>query len=169
MNKLLLSILCFTLVTTAFAGGGEDKEVELPKLEDGMYAKFNTTKGIILCVLEFEKAPMTVANFVGLAEGNLKVDTNVYDKPFYDGVKFHRVIADFMIQGGDPLGTGSGGPNHRMYDETRKDLSHSSPGILSMANYGAGLQRCHGRWFFLQTTCKLPVILRSSISLPWKA
>jgi len=134
MNKLLLSILCFTLVTTAFAGGGEDKEVELPKLEDGMYAKFNTTKGIILCVLEFEKAPMTVANFVGLAEGNLKVDTNVYDKPFYDGVKFHRVIADFMIQGGDPLGTGSGGPNHRMYDETRKDLSHSSPGILSMAN-----------------------------------
>ncbi|NOQ71754.1 MAG: peptidylprolyl isomerase [Crocinitomix sp.] len=134
MNKLLLSILCFTLMVPAFAQGEKVEEVELPKLEDGMYAKFNTTKGIILCELEFEKAPMTVANFVGLAEGNFTIDTNNYDKPFYDGLIFHRVIADFMVQGGDPDGNGSGGPVHRMYDETRDDLRHNGPGILSMAN-----------------------------------
>ncbi|MFT5822384.1 MAG: peptidyl-prolyl cis-trans isomerase A (cyclophilin A) [Crocinitomix sp.] len=134
MNKLLLSILCFTLMVPAFAGVGKDKEVELPKLENGMYVQFNTTKGIILCELEFEKAPMTVANFVGLAEGNFSVDTSNYDKPFYNGLKFHRVIADFMVQGGDPKGNGNGGPDHRMYDETRQDLRHNGPGILSMAN-----------------------------------
>lgn len=134
MNKLLLSILCLTLVATSFAGGDKKKKEKSPKLEAGMYAKFNTTKGIILCELEFEKAPMTVANFIGLAEGNFMVDSINYNKPYYDSVQFHRVIANFMIQGGDPKGNGSGGPSHRMYDETRKDLLHSGPGILSMAN-----------------------------------
>lgn len=134
MNKLLLAILFLTIAAPTFAGKEKEKKEKEPKLEAGMYARFNTTKGIILCELEFEKAPMTVANFVGLAEGNFSVDTFNYTTPFYDSIKFHRVIANFMIQGGDPLGNGSGGPSHSMYDETRDDLLHSGPGILSMAN-----------------------------------
>jgi cyclophilin family peptidyl-prolyl cis-trans isomerase/phosphoribosylformylglycinamidine (FGAM) synthase PurS component len=134
MNKLLLTLLSVIIVGSVFAESEKAKKPKKPKLEAGMYAKFNTTKGIIICKLEFEKTPMTVANFVGLTEGNFKVDTNNYTRPFYDGVKFHRVIADFMIQGGDPKGNGSGGPNHRIFDETRNDLLHSSAGILSMAN-----------------------------------
>jgi len=137
MKKILVTILSLIIVATTFAGVEKDKKekkAKQPKLEEGMYVNFNTTKGTILCKLEFEKAPMTVANFVGLAEGNFSVDTIKYEKPYYNGLKFHRVIANFMIQGGDPQGNGAGGPRHRMYDETRKDLPHSGPGILSMAN-----------------------------------
>jgi cyclophilin family peptidyl-prolyl cis-trans isomerase len=144
MNKILLALLALVMVGTSIAQEKDQapkkekkvkkKKVKKPKLEPGIYAQFETTKGIIICKLEHEKTPMTVANFVGLAEGKLTVDTNEYDKPFYDGVKFHRVINDFMIQGGDPLGTGSGGPDHRFFDETREDLKHNGPGILSMAN-----------------------------------
>ncbi len=104
------------------------------RLPDGIYAKFNTSKGDIICVLEYEKTPMTVANFVGLAEGNFKVDEKVISTPFYNGLKFHRVIKDFMIQGGCPFGNGSGNPGYKFDDETRKDLIHNGPGILSMAN-----------------------------------
>jgi cyclophilin family peptidyl-prolyl cis-trans isomerase/FKBP-type peptidyl-prolyl cis-trans isomerase len=135
MIKVISAVLALLVISTAFAGGDKkEKKKKKPKLEKGMYAEFNTTKGVILCKLEFEKTPMTVANFVGLAEGDFSVDTTQYTDRFYDGVKFHRVIADFMIQGGDPLGSGAGGPDHRFYDETRKDLTHSGPGILSMAN-----------------------------------
>ena len=85
-----------------------DSQVEIPKLADGLYVKFNTTKGDIICQLYYEKVPMTVGNFVGLAEGKLTVDTTKVTKPFFNGLKFHRVIADFMIQGGDPQGNGMG-------------------------------------------------------------
>ncbi|MDC3252768.1 peptidylprolyl isomerase, partial [Crocinitomicaceae bacterium] len=134
MNKLLLTLLIVAIAGSVFSGTEKNQKPKKPKLEAGMYAKFNTTKGVIICKLEFERTPMTVANFVGLTEGNFTVESNNYSTPFYDGVKFHRVIADFMIQGGDPNGNGSGGPSHRIFDETRNDLLHSSAGILSMAN-----------------------------------
>ncbi len=121
--------------------------------EDGIYAKFTTNRGEITVKLYADEVPMTVANFVGLAEGNFKILDKTFDKPFYDGLKFHRVISvangdqnDFMIQGGDPEGTGMGGPGYNFYDEIVSTLKHDKPGYLSMANSGPST---NGSQFFI--------------------
>lgn len=105
-------------------------------MNNGIYAKFTTPKGEILVQLEHEKTPGTVGNFVALAEGNLENTAKNQGTPYYDGLKFHRVIPDFMIQGGCPLGTGTGSPGYKFDDEFHPELKHDAPGKLAMANSG---------------------------------
>ena len=135
MKKIALFTL---LVSTLFT---------FAQTEDGLYAKMKTNKGDILLKLEYQKTPITVANFVSLAEGtNPFVQEKLKGKPYYNGLKFHRVIADFMIQGGDPEENGSGGPGYAFKDEFDESLKHTKGGILSMANAGPST---NGSQFFI--------------------
>jgi cyclophilin family peptidyl-prolyl cis-trans isomerase len=115
-------------------------------MEDGIYAKFNTSRGGILVRLTHEETPGTVGNFVGLAEGALANQAKEAGQPYYNGLTFHRVISDFMIQGGCPSGTGTGDPGYKFDDEFHPELRHDSPGVLSMANAGPGT---NGSQFFI--------------------
>ena len=118
-------------------------------MQEGIYARFTTSKGQILVQLTYDKTPGTVGNFVALAEGNLENSAKPQGTPYYDGLKFHRVIADFMIQGGCPLGTGTGDPGYKFDDEFVSELKHDGPGVLSMANAGPGT---NGSQFFITHT-----------------
>jgi peptidyl-prolyl cis-trans isomerase A (cyclophilin A) len=115
-------------------------------MENGIYAKFNTAKGAILVKLTHDLTPGTVGNFVALAEGNMENKIKPQGTKFYDGLNFHRVIPNFMIQGGCPLGTGTGDPGYKFDDEFHPSLKHDRPGVLSMANSGPG---SNGSQFFI--------------------
>ena len=143
MKKNLFAAI-FALLAISFGGCKPmDKSLEAIKGKDGLFAIMETSKGQIVLELFYKKTPLTVTNFVGLAEGTLDAAKG---KPFYDGLTFHRVIADFMIQGGDPEGTGRGGPGYRFADECRDDLKFDKPGYLAMANAGPGT---NGSQFFI--------------------
>jgi peptidyl-prolyl cis-trans isomerase A (cyclophilin A) len=139
---------CLLVASLAWAGAAEKEK----KVSGPLYATFKTSIGDIVVRLYEDKAPRTVENFVGLATGTKEwTDPKAGKKvkrPLYNGTIFHRVIPNFMIQGGDPLGTGRGGPGYKFDDEFSPDLRHNKPGILSMANAGPNT---NGSQFFITT------------------
>jgi peptidyl-prolyl cis-trans isomerase A (cyclophilin A) len=155
IKRIVYGFLCLTLsfAQTLFAADTKSDLKEKP----GMYATFDTNQGKIVCELFEKETPITVENFVGLAEGT-KEFTNPKTgkkekKPFYNGLIFHRVIPNFMIQGGDPTGTGMGGPGYKFADEIVPSLKFDKPGLLAMANSGPGT---NGSQFFI-----------TSVPTPW--
>lgn len=135
MKRTLLLVLTTVILATSCSNPYR-KVIKKYELEDGVYAEMVTSKGTIILALEPEKAPLTTANFAGLAEGSIKNTFRGPGVPFYDSLKFHRVLPNFVIQGGDPYGNGMGGPGYKFKQEINPDLKHDGPGILAMANSG---------------------------------
>ena len=143
LKKIIMGLLVGLTFISSVACSPKGKQMESLKGKEGVFAVLTTEKGEIVLELFYKKTPMTVTNFVGLAEGTLDAAKG---KPYYDGLKFHRVIADFMIQGGDPLGNGTGGPGYKFPDEFVDGLIFDKPGKLAMANSGANT---NGSQFFI--------------------
>jgi peptidyl-prolyl cis-trans isomerase A (cyclophilin A) len=140
--KHYMKIIALAIFATLISCGEK-----YPDLGDGLFAEFITSKGTMVAKLNYKKTPVTVANFIALAEGNHPMVDSIYKgKKFYSGLIFHRVMDNFMIQGGDPTGTGSGSPGYRFGDEFDDSLKHDKPGILSMANGGPAT---NGSQFFI--------------------
>lgn len=152
--KLKLLFLAFFAIANLQAQETTKKLVKkktekaTPIKQDGIFASINTNKGAIILELDFQKTPVTVANFISLAQGKNEfvTDKKLKGKPFFNGLKFHRVISDFMIQGGDPQGTGAGGPGYSFKDEFIPELKFDKGGILAMANSGP---KTNGSQFFI--------------------
>lgn len=142
MKKLFLTALFSAMILMNGACSSKGKNMDSIKDKEGLFAIIDTSKGQIALELYYKDAPLTVCNFVGLAEGKLDAANG---KPFYNGLKFHRVIKDFMIQGGDPRGNGTGGPGYKFADE-EVPYTFNEPGYLAMANAGANT---NGSQFFI--------------------
>ncbi len=157
--KRIVGLLSVLLIASCGSNVELDKDT-YNSLEDGLYAHMMTNKGDMVIKLEEKKVPVTVANFVGLAEGTIDNKAKVKGTPFYDGLTFHRVIDKFMIQGGDPDGTGQGGPGYSFPDEFDSSLKHDRKGTISMANSGPNT---NGSQFFITDTATFHLNGRHSV------